>query len=73
MDLKKQFDDKIKFLRTTYEVAYNHLPSSPLSVNINPVESVPMFGGETNPEQAKKANIQRASDKILQGVEDLTE
>jgi len=38
MLLQKQLEEKNAFLRKAYEVAYEHYPSSPLSVDINPIE-----------------------------------
>lgn len=34
----KQLEEKNEFLKRAYDVAYEYAPSSPLSVNINPVE-----------------------------------
>ncbi|MGQ0829331.1 MAG: hypothetical protein ACT4ON_13165 [Bacteroidota bacterium] len=36
--LQKQLQEKIAFLKKAYEVACKHSPSSPLSVNIMPIE-----------------------------------
>lgn len=38
MNLKQQLEEKNFFLKKAYEVAYKHLPSSPLSVKIEPSE-----------------------------------
>ncbi len=38
MNLKKQLQEKNYFLKKAYEAASNCSPSSPLSVDINPIE-----------------------------------
>jgi hypothetical protein len=42
--LKKQLLEKNQFLNKAYEVACQHAPSSPLSVNINPIELGKLLG-----------------------------
>jgi len=38
MNLQQQLKEKNYFLRKAYEAAYEHAPSSPLSVSLNPIE-----------------------------------
>lgn len=42
--LRKQLEEKNQFLQKAYEVAHEHYPSSPLSVDINPIELGKLLG-----------------------------
>ncbi len=53
MNLKQQLIEKNNFLRKAYEVAYEHAPSSPLSVSLDPRE----FGKSIGYDEPKTTRI----------------